>query len=85
MHALPFRHCSHQEPSLHCTHPRTKVLDASAPVTERVRQRVLRGYISWVLMLGAVHHGDDGNAQTHTLCYHGEVGEVHDESQPIAQ
>ncbi|KAK7803289.1 hypothetical protein U0070_011470 [Myodes glareolus] len=61
---------SKQQPSLHRTHLRTKVLDASAPVTERVRQRVLCGYVSSVLRLGAVHHGDDGNAQTHTLRYH---------------
>lgn len=72
------------KPSLHLTHPGTKVLDASALVAEEIHHRPLRGRISWVLMLCAVHHGNDGNAQAHTLRYHGEVGEVHDESQRVA-
>lgn len=50
-----------------------KFFDGAAGVTEAVCKRSFRGGIRLTVLLGAIHHGNDCNAQTHTLGYHGEV------------
>lgn len=85
--SLPFNYFFSSTESLVLlyTYPCIKFPGGSAWVVEGVCQRPLGGGIGETMLLGAVHHGNDGDAQTHTLGYHGEVGEMHDESQPIAQ
>lgn len=58
---------------LHDTYPCIKFLHGSAGVVESVCKRSFCGGVGQTMLLSAVHHGNDCNAQTHTLGYHGEI------------
>lgn len=65
-----------------CTYPWPELLGGPAGIRMRIRSH--RG-VGRRRLPRAVHHGDNGDAQPHALCYQGQVGEVHDQGQATAQ